>query len=407
MHSGQGPILERDGELAALSAAAAEARAGHGGLVLVEGPAGIGKTALLRAACARIRDADWQVLTARGLALEGDFPYGVVRQLFDPVRAAAGAGEWARLLDGAAGLATRVLDGAEVAPVWEDVPHATMHGLFWLAANLAARGPLVIAVDDAQWADPASLRWLAHSASRLDSLRILLLLAVRSGPGAHAPAVLEELRASAACLRLEPLGAQAAATLVRDQLSYAADDELCRACHAATVGNPFLLESLVSALSAAAPAAGVPVSRVALLAPGPVADAVLRRVARLGDGACCLTRALAVLGGPAPLRHAAALARQDLALAAQLADSLRAADVLTPGSLLEFAHPIVRSAIYEAIPSGERGLAHARAARLLGQDGADAERVGAAPAAQRAGRRCRGGATAARRRRGRQRPRFT
>src|SRR6516225_8557136 len=85
-------MLERSEELAALSAAAAAAASGHGALVLVEGPAGIGKTTLLRAACR----ADLRILTARGLALEQGFPYGVVRQLLDPVRRQDG------LMDGAA-----------------------------------------------------------------------------------------------------------------------------------------------------------------------------------------------------------------------------------------------------------------------------------------------------------------
>ena len=79
-------ILERDGELAALSAAVAAAEAGRGAFVLVEGPAGIGKTTLLRAAC---RGPGLRILTARGLALERGFPYGIVRQLLDPVRVAA------------------------------------------------------------------------------------------------------------------------------------------------------------------------------------------------------------------------------------------------------------------------------------------------------------------------------
>ncbi len=51
-----------------------------------------------------------------------------------------------------------------------------LHGLYWLTANLAARGPLVLAVDDAHWADAPSLRWLSHLAARIDGLPILLLL---------------------------------------------------------------------------------------------------------------------------------------------------------------------------------------------------------------------------------------
>ena len=366
-------ILGRDAELAVLSAAADAAEAGRGAFVLVEGPGGIGKTTLLRMACARPKVPGPRILTARGLALESGFAYGIARQLIEPVRASAGPGEWDELLDGAAGLAARVFDWAGAGSVEDDVPYATTHGLYWLAANLAARGPLLIAVDDAHWADAPSLRWLAHLAARIDGLPIALLLAVRSGP--DEPAVLDELRAGPACtaLRLGPLAGEATAALVRERLGGRADAELCRACHDYTGGNPFLLESLAAALRE--PGGGDPLARLENLAPEPVTRAVLRRVSQLGEGAGRLTRALAVLGGPAPVRRAAALAGQDIPDAARLADGLRAADVLAPGSVLEFAHPIVRAAVYESIPAGERALAHAQAARLLERDGADAERV--------------------------------
>ncbi len=366
-------ILERDEELATLSAAATAAGAGRGAFVLVEGPAGIGKTSLLRAACSRPPAAGLRILTARGLALERGFGYGIARQLLEPVRAAAAPGGWDELLDGAAGLAARVFDGAETGPVEHDVPHATTHGLYWLVANLAARGPLLIVVDDAHWADEPSLRWLAHLAARIEGLPAALLLAARDGP--DQPVTLDELRASPDCIpvRLGPLGSTSTEALLRDRFGGQVDAALCQACHASTGGNPFLLESLASALRELGPAdvAG----SVERLGPQPVAQAVLRRVGQLGDGAGQLTRALAVLGGPAPLRHAADLSGLDLPDAARLADRLRAADVLAPGSTLEFAHPIVRTAVYESIPPGMRALAHAAAARLLKAEGADAERV--------------------------------
>ena len=366
-------ILGRDAELAVLSAAADAAGAGHGAFVLVEGPAGIGKTTLLQMACARPEVPGPRILTARGLALESGFAYGIARQLIDPVRASAGPGEWDELLDGAAGLAARVFGWAGAGSVEDDVPYATTHGLYWLAANLAARRPLVIAVDDAHWADAPSLRWLAHLAARIDGLPIALLLAVRSGP--DEPGIIDELRACPQCalLPLRPLGGEATAALVRERLGGGADAELCRACHDRTGGNPFLLEALTAELRG--PGSGDPLARVENLAPEPVTRAVLRRVNQLGEGAGRLTRALAVLGGPAPVRHAAALAGQDIPDAARLADGLRAADVLAPGSVLEFAHPIVRAAVYESIPAGERALAHAQAACLLERDGADTERV--------------------------------
>ena len=357
-------ILERDAELAALAAAIAAAEAGRGTLALVEGPAGIGKTTLLRAAC---QGPGARVLTARGLALEQGFAYGIVRQLLDPVRGEDG------LMDGAAALAARVFDWAEAGPVEDDVRYAAMHGLYWLVANLAARQPLVLAVDDAHWADAPSLRWLAHLAARVEHLPVALLLAVRDGP--DEPELLGELRAAGTRIRLGPLGPDATAALVRRRLGARpgarpgalvgdqGDAQLGRDWHASTGGNPFLLEALATALRDGDQKAE------------PIAQAVLRRIAPEGPEAGRLTRALAVLGGPAPLRQAAALAGLDLPAAARLADRLRAADVLAPGSVLEFAHPIVRTAVYESIPPGERALAHAEAARLLERDGADAERL--------------------------------
>src|SRR5688500_14225960 len=162
-----GQLLERSEELARIESALAEARLGRGTFVVVEGPAGMGKTALLAAARAAAADGGMRVLRSRGTELERDFAFGVVRQLFELPLAEASELERGDLLEGAAGVAAGLLglpgapppDGPPASGV--DPSFAVFHGLYWLCANLTATGPLCVVVDDAHWADAASLRYLA------------------------------------------------------------------------------------------------------------------------------------------------------------------------------------------------------------------------------------------------------
>jgi DNA-binding CsgD family transcriptional regulator len=95
-------ILDPDADLAAMAAAVTAAAGGHGTLILLHGPAGSGRTTMVRAAGAEAAARGVRTLTARGLPLERGFPYGIVRQLLEPARAAVGPAEWDALLDGAA-----------------------------------------------------------------------------------------------------------------------------------------------------------------------------------------------------------------------------------------------------------------------------------------------------------------
>ena len=164
-------------------------------MIVVEGPAGIGKSTLL-AAAGRIARADGAtVLRARCSPLEQDAAWGMARQLFEPLRSRP---EWDELTVGAAGLAERALapEAGEPAPAG-DAMHAAARGLVWLASNLGERGPAVLVVDDVHWADAPSLRWLALLAPSLGELPIGVLCAVRSGEPAAAPELLAELLARA------------------------------------------------------------------------------------------------------------------------------------------------------------------------------------------------------------------
>jgi DNA-binding CsgD family transcriptional regulator len=355
-------LLERESELGSIEAALTGAASGHGTVLVVEGAAGIGKSSLLAAATERADGA--RVLQARGSPLEQAYAFGTVRALFDPVRA---TDDWEALTADAAALARNALDATPAAfGPGDDATHATLHGLFWLAANLCAERPLMLVVDDAHWADPPSLRWLGHLARRIDALPLLLLLAVRSGEPPSDPRLLDDLL-TAPSVHPRPLGPQATATLVRARLE--ATDDVCAACHDATGGNPFLVTALVSAL-----AAGADPATLGRFGPDAVAREVARRLDRLPAGAREVALAVAILGPGAHPRHVAALARRSADSAAAAADALRTAALLAPGARLEFAHPILAAAVAAGLGPGQTALAHRRAWRLLHVDGADPER---------------------------------
>lgn len=146
-------LLERDRELDALASAAVAASSGAGGILLFEGPAGIGKTALIQRAGTISRDAGMRVLGARGGELERDFGFGVVGQLFEPaVRGAAAS----HLLSGPAVHAAPIFAPLQGGAA-DDEPRGertlpVLHGLYWLAVNLSEEQPLALLIDDAHWA---------------------------------------------------------------------------------------------------------------------------------------------------------------------------------------------------------------------------------------------------------------
>ena len=219
-------LVERERELAAIDALLERG----GGVLVVEGRAGIGKTSLVDAACRPAQAPGHEILRARGSELEADFAFGVVRQLFERRLASAEGEEREALLTGPAAAVRPLLLGEAVALPVYDTSFAVLHGLYWLAANLAARGPLLLAVDDAHWADEPSLRWLAYLAPRLEGLGVSLLIALRPQEPALTSASLLALRSEAAILvRPALLSVGATNTIVRAATGGRASDELCTA----------------------------------------------------------------------------------------------------------------------------------------------------------------------------------
>jgi DNA-binding CsgD family transcriptional regulator len=376
-------LCEREDELARVDALLTAARAGHGGVLLITGPAGIGKTVLLGAARERALQTGMRVLAGRGAELESGFSFGVARQLFEPLLAGAEGAEREALLAGAARRALMALEslrdpaGAAPPTAGSEPPFAVMHGLYWLAVNASGAGPALVAVDDLHWADQASLRFLLYLADRLAGLPIALALAWRpaeAGGDADRLARLEQIAGSA--VTVAPLSRKGVRALLTREFGTAPAERFAAACHSVTGGNAFLLRELIQQLRAD----GIGTSeeaatRVAALGPRSVARAVALRVAGLGPSAGELARATAVLGDGAQLRHAAALAGVGLADAAAAADGLAGIGVFEPGTPLRFVHPIVRTAVHEDIPRASRGLRHAEAARLLAAEGADLDAV--------------------------------
>ena len=178
------------------------------------GEAGIGKSALL--AAARERAAGMRVLTAAGGSLERDFGFGVARQLFG--------------------------DLAEQSDAFE-----ARHALYRVAVERAREQPLLVCLDDAHWADLASLHALVYLARRIAAEPIALIVAERTGePGEHEP-LLRALvaEAGAAALELRTLTATGVRELVGNRL----DPERC--LHL-TRGNPFLVQELMARAGASA-----------------------------------------------------------------------------------------------------------------------------------------------------------
>ena len=374
----QPALLERAQELAVVDAAIADAQTGAGRLVVIEGPAGIGKTSLLAEARARAAGSGLAVLYARASELEAAFSFGIVRQLFEATIATATAEEQSRLLGGAAARTARLFSsGGSVEGAEEDV-YALLHGLYWLTINLADSRPLALAIDDVQWTDSPSLHWLAYLTRRLDGLPVCVLATSRRVEVEHL--LFAELLADPATALLRPkaLSAPSVDALVQQGLGADAAHAFSVACHQATGGNPLLLRELLRTLVAedVAPVAAS-MAVVQRLAPDAVTRSVRLRLGRLPTEAVRLARAVAVLGDGIEREQAASLAELERPQIAPAAAALARVDLLRPEPPFSFVHPLVRNAVYESIPPQEREAEHARAAELLAQLNAPPEQVAA------------------------------
>ncbi len=369
-------LLERETELESIGAWMSGARDGRGRVALVLAGAGLGKTTLLDRAAVLGAEAGLRVLRARGSELEREMPFGIARQLFDATVRALDPADRRAVLSGAAAH-TEALLGLTTEPAVGGDPFGVIHGLYWLAANLSEMTPLLLVIDDLQWSDSQTARWLGYLAARVADLPILVLAGARADePDGDAVVSTVTAGAPAETVRLRPLGVSSVAELVRAQFRRAGEPAFIEACHTAAGGNPFFAMELLRA----AAADGIEPTRehapqVHQLGPPDVARSILIRLARLGEPARQIASAIAVLGMDAEVRHIAEFCEISAELAFSIWDVLARAEVLQRSQPLEFIHPIARRAVYREMAPGERTRAHRLAAAILAADGVEPARV--------------------------------
>ncbi len=372
--------LERDAEQSALEALLTDVADGRGGAIVIEGPAGLGKSSLIEHARLLAKERGFARLRGSGDPADEALPWGVVRQLVE-LSISRYVGEVRELiLEGPAGRALRALDGAPDSRATDEAAFArTLHALWWVAADLSSTRPLLITVDDAQWADLPSQRFLAYLARRLEDLPVALVVGARPPRDQTGPLV--ELMSGRLAQRLtpQPLSCTALAVLASHRGQSPALG-VVSALSTATGGNPLLSRQLLDELAHRGLDLGADATADVLpqLGPHTISRSLL---AGLSFPAMSLASALAVLGRRGDLASAVQLAHLDDTVSGAVVDELVAAHVLESApntrSDLAFVHPVVREAVLTTLRADERANLHARAAQGLQARGAPAEQVAA------------------------------
>jgi tetratricopeptide (TPR) repeat protein len=378
-------LWERDTEVDAIATAVESLRAdssSSGSLLVIRGEAGFGKTALL-AETRRIAERHGcTVWSARGGETLRAVPFNVVRQLLQPALLSLMPEEAREYLGDWYDIAGPALGITEPGERQAD-PQSVTEGLVAAVRRLARRDwPLVLLIDDAHWADPETLRWLAAFAERLDDLSVLVVVARRPGEVAGESARLLDSVAAAAgrpVTTLNALTPQATAGLTRATLGEHADAPFCREVWAVTDGNPYETVELLakvrdSGLEPTDSAAG----ELRALNRAARGGGLVARLEELGIDATRFAWAAAILGTGISVDLVAKLATLSRDQAVRCAELLRSARILTspdPANAqtdegdLEFVHPLIATAVYDSIPPALCTAMHGIAAQIVTDSG--------------------------------------
>jgi hypothetical protein len=327
-------------------------RSGQPQTVLIEGPAGIGKTSLVEQLL--LAEEEVHVLRASGEQWEVLIAFGVIDQLMR----AAGAGR-----------ASLVMSRTRALPPEEPVSVGAV--LLETLERIGQNHPVIILIDDAQWADVDSLRSLMFALRRLVTGRVLTLLTVREEDAAR---LLDGLRRLASEPTGKTIRLQALDAIDVQKLGLALGVPHFSAWTAQrltdhTGGNPLYVRALLAELPPDRWRSWEPV----LPAPRTFIAQVMYRLSACGAEARALVEAASVLGVRSALSTAAAMGGvDDPAGALEEAAAvglLRGRDELTIWEVM-FPHPLVQAAVYEHIGAAGRVRLHQAAARLIDDDGA-------------------------------------
>jgi DNA-binding CsgD family transcriptional regulator len=331
-----GQLLGRQRECAVLRRLLDAALAGDGGVLVVHGEPGVGKTALLDWAVQEERQL--RVLRTIGVEGEMELPFAALQQLCSPILDRA-----ERLPDpqrNALGVAFGLSSGQN--------PNPFLVGLaaLGLLSEASQERPVLCVVDDAQWLDRASARALAFVARRLLAEKIAFVFAARE---------LGDALAGLAELRVEPLGRRDSRTLLESVLAAPLDDRVLDRIVAETRGNPLALLELPRGLTPTQLAGGFGLPAAVPLSAS-IEESFTRRLAGLpGDARRLLLVAAADPVGDTALVWRAA---RQLGIPESVVEAVEAEDLLELGARVVFRHPLVRSAVYRAAGLKERRAVH-------------------------------------------------
>ena len=371
-------LVGRNAELEALNAALAQLDRGRGAVIELAGEPGLGKSRMLGELAAQAEQRDLLVLSGRASELEYELPFAVVVDALDEYLQSVPAHRLA-VLDEDVGSALAAVfpsyAGRAPADAGVDERHRTHRAVRRLLEALAERGPVVVALDDLHWADPASVALIGSLLRRPPAAPVLLALALRPRQVPEPlAAALERAARAGTTVRLE-LTALSLADTTR-LLGATPQDPAAARLHRDSGGNPYYLLQLARVASGPDGAeAGPDVALAGARVPRAVAAALNGELAVLPRPERQVLEAAAVAGDPFELDLAAEAAGRDEPEVMEALDELLRRDLVRYTDVprrFRFRHPLVRGAVYTAAPETLKVTAHARCAAALAAHGAPA-----------------------------------